>query len=236
MAKTFTQWTVLPHKPLEKLADNLWSVEGTMPSGDVRRVMVLARLGDGRVVVHNAIALEETHMKELEAWGTPSFIVVPNGYHRQDARIWKDRYPAAKVLCPEGAKKKVAKVVAPDGSYDDLPADPDVTLAHLDGCKKGEGALVVRSGDRATVVVNDVLMNIPKAGGMMGFALAPTGRFSVPRLFRWFFTKDKTALAASLEKLAGTPGLERVIVSHGDAVTDEPGEGLRAAARELTGV
>lgn len=233
MAKAFTKWTVLPHKPLEKLADNLWSVEGTMPKGDVRRVMVLARLSDGRVVVHNAIALEELHMKELEAWGAPSFIVVPNGYHRQDARIWKDRYPAAKVLCPEGTKKKVAKVVAPDGSYDDLPADPKVTLAHLEGCKKSEGVLVVRSGERSTVVVNDALMNLPKVGGMMGFALAPTGRFAVPRLFRWLAVKDKKALAAHLEKLARTPGLERVIVSHGDAVTDKPADALAAAAREL---
>lgn len=235
MAKAFTQWTVLPHKPLEKLADNLWSVEGTMPGGEVRRVMVLARLGDGRVVVHNAIALEEAHMKDLEAWGTPSFIVVPNGYHRQDARIWKDRYPAAKVLCPEGAKKKVAKVVAPDGSYDDLPPDPNVTLAHLDGCKKNEGVLVVRSGERVTVVFNDVLMNMPKVGGLMGFALAPTGRFAVPRIFRWLVTKDKAALAANLEKLAATAGLARVIVSHGDALTDKPADALRAAARELTG-
>ncbi len=235
MAKAFTQWTVLRHKPLEKLGDNLWTVEGTMPSGDVRRVMVLARLADGRVVVHNAIALEEEHMKALEAWGTPSFIVVPNGYHRQDARIWKDRYPSAKVLCPEGAKKKVAKVVAPDGSYDDLPADPNVTLAHLDGCKKSEGVMVVRSGDRATVVFNDALMNMPKLGGPMGLFLAPTGRFAVPRVFRWLVTKDKGALAEHLDRLAATQGLARIIVSHGDAVTEKPADALRAATRLLIG-
>lgn len=235
MAKGFTEWTVLPHKPLEKLADNLWSVEGTMPGGGIRRVMVLARLTDGRVVVHNAIALEEALMKELDAWGTPSFIVVPNGYHRQDARIWKDRYPAAKVLCPEGAKKNVAKVVAPDGSYDDLPADANVTLAHLDGCKKAEGALVARSGARATLVLNDVLMNMPKVGGPMGFMLAPTGKFSVPRVFRWFVAKDKRALAAHLDALAATPGLTRIIVSHGDAVTEKPADAIRTATRLLLG-
>ena len=31
--------------------------------------MILARMDDGRVVVHNAIALDDAEMSELEAWG-----------------------------------------------------------------------------------------------------------------------------------------------------------------------
>ena len=56
MPKVFTEWTVLPHRPIEKLSDNLWRVSGKM--GNVRRQMVLAKLRDGRVVVDNAIALD----------------------------------------------------------------------------------------------------------------------------------------------------------------------------------
>src|SRR5687767_5016314 len=44
MAKCFESWTVLPHGPLEKLSENLWRVEGTMPDGTTKRVMTIARM------------------------------------------------------------------------------------------------------------------------------------------------------------------------------------------------
>src|SRR5689334_21741278 len=98
--KTFTTWTVLEHDPIEKLADNLWRVHGYMDR--VQRQMILARQPDGRLFVHNAIALDDAEMKEVEAWGTPSTIFVPNPFHRQDAFIWKQRYPEAKIVAPAG--------------------------------------------------------------------------------------------------------------------------------------
>ena len=63
----FTTWTVLPHQPIQKATENFWWVEGTMPKGFSRKMSVL-RLGDGSVMVHNAIALEEPAMQELEAF------------------------------------------------------------------------------------------------------------------------------------------------------------------------
>jgi hypothetical protein len=226
MAKAFDTWTVLPHSPLEKLTENVWRVEGTMLDGKTRRVMTLARMRDGRIVIHNGIALEEPLMKEIEAWGTPAVIVVPNGFHRQDAKIYKARYPAAKVYCPRGATKKVAQVVAVDGSYDDAPKDDDVLLAHLDGCKEGEGFLQVRSKDGVTLVFNDALCNMPPMGGLVGFFLAPTGRASVPRVMRWLAVKDKGAFGGKLTSLAAIPDLKRVIVSHGALIAEAPGAKL----------
>ena len=87
--KVFTEWTVLEHRPIEKVANNLWRVSGLM--GSVQRQMTLARMRDGRVVVNNAIALDAASMAELEAWGEPSVLVVPNGFHRQDAALWTQR-------------------------------------------------------------------------------------------------------------------------------------------------
>jgi hypothetical protein len=42
--------------------------------------------------------------------------------------------------------------------------------------------------------------------------------------------KDKPGLKTLLHELAATPDLKRVIVSHGDAIVDAPGEALRGAA------
>src|SRR5687768_7029172 len=121
--KAFEIWTELPHGPIEKLGDNIWSVSGTMPNPKVQRRMTVARLGNGGLVVHNAIALDDASMKELEAFGEPAFLLVPNGFHRQDAFIYKQRYPKIRVLCPRAAMGKVKQVVMPDGSYDDMPKD-----------------------------------------------------------------------------------------------------------------
>jgi len=233
MPACFDTWTVLPHDPLEKLESNLWHVEGQMPDPKVRRHMTLARMRDGRVVVHNAIALGDGLMKELEAWGTPAFILVPNGFHRQDAKIWKQRYPNAKVLAPAAARKGVSKIVAVDGSYDDLPADDDVRLRHLEGCKSREGVLEVRSGDATSLAFNDTILNMPKLGGIGGFFLAPTARPSVPRFARWMFASDKGALRSDLERLAAIGGLRRVVPGHGRIIDQDAAHGLRTATSVL---
>jgi hypothetical protein len=229
MPKANPSWTVAPHRPIEKLEPNLWRVQGDLPGGNGTRVMTLARYRDGSLLVHNAIALEEELMKEIEAFGTPSVLVVPNSFHRLDAKVFKDRYPAMRVYCPAGGRKKVEDVVKVDGSYADAPKDDDVSLAHLDGVKDHEGVLEVRSPGGTTLVLNDVVNNLPSASGVLGFMLSPTGRVSVPRVFRWFFVKDKPSFFAGIERLASTPKLTRVIVSHGPMLVDAPGDALRSA-------
>jgi hypothetical protein len=231
MPKVFTQWTVLPHEPVEKLADNLWRVSGKL--GDVQRQMVLARRKDGGVVVYNGVALEDAAMKELEAWGKPSLLVVPNGYHRQDAAIWKQRYPEMKVVAPKGGRKRVAKIVPVDAVTEDAPADPDVSVFAMDGCAF-ESCLQVRSNGEVTLVFTDALMNVPKRGGLFGFLLGPTGRVAAPRVMRWLAIKDKRAFAAHLEKLAQLPGLKRILFGHGAPITDDAPGALRKVAAQLT--
>src|SRR5262245_29695501 len=111
MSAPHETWTVLPHEKLTTLDDNLMSVVGhiKMPAGDLPRRMTVVRLRDRRLVIFSAIALDEDEMDELENFGTPAFLIVPNDHHRLDAKVWKDRYPDIKVLTAEGAREKVAK-------------------------------------------------------------------------------------------------------------------------------
>jgi hypothetical protein len=231
--KAFRTWTVLPHKPIEKLAENLWRVEGRMPRGETRRQAVLARMKDGRVVVHNAIALDDGEMRELEAWGKPAAIVVPNRFHRQDAFIFKDRYRDARVVAPKGAHSSVAAVVKVDDDYADAASDETVRMYHLRGMADREGVIEVHSADGVSLVFNDAVMNMPKLGGIPGFMLAPTGRPAVSRAMRWLMIKDRRAFADHLDELAAIPKLTRVIVAHGRPITDDPASVLRSLAREL---
>lgn len=218
MAKANTEWRVLAHGPIEKLAENLWWVQGSLPNMSLKRNMTVARLADGRLVIHNAIALDESAMKELEGWGTPAFLIVPSGIHRLDAPVFKKRYPALKVFAPSGSRAKVGEVIAVDGSYEDFPSDPDVRFEMLEGMGGLEGAMFVRSKDGMSLVLNDAVFNMDRKRDVLGFLFttvfgsAPGPRVS--RLAKLTLVKDKRALRGALERLAKLPGLTRLIVAH----------------------
>ena len=222
-------WTVLPHDPIEKLTDNLWFVQGIMSKTN-RRNMVLARLRDGRVIIHNAIALDEPSMAEIDAWGSVAAILIPNAYHRQDAAIMQARYPKAMVYAPRGALAAANKATPCSGCYRDVPTDDSVSLRELDGVNDREGVVLVHSTDGKSAVFCDTVLNLPRMAGIIGFALHPTGVVSVPRATRWLFAKDKRKLSIDLTAIAGTPELVRVIPGHGQVVATDAAARLHEAA------
>src|SRR6185503_15208265 len=107
----------------------------------------------GRTVVFSPVALHEPALREIEKLGTPAFMVVPNGFHRLDSRIWKERYPDTKVICPPGAKARVEEAVPVDATSDVL-GDTGVEFVIVPGFAEGESALVVRRDGRTTLVLN----------------------------------------------------------------------------------
>ncbi len=236
MAKVHREWRVLPHLPIEELSDNLWRVQGSLEGMALKRVMTVAKLADGGLVIHNGIALADESMARLEAWGKPTWLVVPNVYHRLDAPAFKARFPDVRVLCPRGAVRKVRDVVAVDGTYEDFPAGGAVQLEPLDGVGDAEGVMVVESSDGVTLVFNDLIFNMPHGKGVAGFIfrhiMASTGGPRFSRLVRMFLVKDKAALRANLERLAELDPI-RIIVSHHRMITERPAEVLRAAIATL---
>jgi hypothetical protein len=234
MAAGYRQWTVLPHGPIEVLAPNLWWVEGVLNPQDrgSRRVMVLARLRDGRILMHNAIALDDPSMAKIDAWGDVAAILVPNRFHRQDAYIMQRRYPRAKVYAPAGAVKGVSKVTPVSGTYGDVPTDDTISLEDIRGVRVREGVMVVRSDDGASSVFCDTVMNLPKLSGVMGWLRYPTGTLSVPRSAS-LLAKDRRALQSDLLRVASRKDLVRVIPGHGAVVRYRAKEALRTAAERL---
>ncbi|MCA9694067.1 MAG: hypothetical protein KC636_31055 [Myxococcales bacterium] len=236
-----TSWKVLPSDPPVQLADNLWRVEGDIEGMSIRRCMVVARLRAGGLVLHNAIALDDAGMAWLEGLGAPQVMVVPNGFHRLDAPRYRARYPALRVVCPAGSRKKVAERVDVDDDYRGCPRpDPDddsVELRHLEGVKGVEGVMTVRSSDGVTLVFNDAVFNLQHGRGLFMFVygrlMGNAGGPKVTSITRWLLVKDKRAFRADLEALAATPGLTRIIVAHGDVIDDDAAGVLRSVAATL---
>jgi len=235
MPKFHQTWTVLRHGRLQKVSENIWCVEGSLPGPPIPRAMTIVRLEDGRLIIHSAIALDDASMQEIEAWGRPAFLVVPGLGHRLDAKIYKDRYPGLVVMCPPGARENVEAAVHVDRTDFDF-GDPHVTWQTLDGTGGREGALTVRSASGTTLVLNDTMMNMAPIPGIkgripriMGF-IGPTKLPPIPKLL---LVKDKAALRQHFERLSNTPDLRRIIVSHGTMVVDEPAAALRRVALSL---
>jgi len=221
---------VLAHGPLLKLADNLLWVQGAIPGMSLKRCMVVVRLNDGKLVIHNGIALGAAEMTELERFGTPAFLLVPNGGHRLDAPAYKERYPALRVLTPKGSRERVEQVIEVDGSYEDFPHTDVLRLETLNGVGAAEGALIAQSNDGTSVILNDCMFNMDRKRDPLGFLFttvfgsAPGPRVS--RLAKLIFIKDKPALRAEFERLAALPNLVRVIVAHENVAS---GQDARAA-------
>lgn len=239
MAKPHQVWTVLPHGKLQHLEADLLTVTGTMnmpPMGEVARRMTIVRLADRRLIVYSAISLDEAEMRELEAYGSPAFLVVPGDIHRMDAKPWKDRYPALMVVAPAGARAKVAEVVPVEATEVDF-GDPAVRWVTVAGTGEKEAALVVTTAHGTTIVLNDLifdLANRPGLGGWLFEAIGMTGNEPhIPLPIRLREVKDKRALSEQLAQWAELPNLQRIIISHGNIIAHGPGAVLRRISAEL---
>jgi hypothetical protein len=238
MTQPFQQWTVLPHGKLVQIDDHILTVVGEihMPLMDLPRRMTVVRLADAGLVIFSAIALDEDEMSALEAYGRPAFLIVPSDKHRLDAKTWKVRYPAIRVLAPEGAREKVEEVVPVDAVTAEFD-DPDVQFVTVPGTRGREAALVVRTPNGTTLVLNDVVGNIRDAAGFGGWLLHLAGfagpQAQVPAVVKLAVIDDKAALRGQLLQWAGIESLRRILVSHGAPIEDDPRQVLRDLAGSL---
>ena len=226
-----------PHTALEQLEENLWVVEGSIPKNPLKRRMSIVQLSDGRLVLHSPILMDETSMAQMEAKGPVGFVIIPNGYHRIDARAFADRYPEAKILCPRESEKRIAEVVRIDGYLDAFVEDPALAVEVLNGGKVGEGVLIVRSNAGVSLVFNDTLFNVHQVeGAFRRFMLRMAGSFGGPKvtpLGRLILVRDKRKLASHLHRLADRPNLRHLIPGHGDVISADVNEALRSVAERL---
>ena len=231
MPACYTEWKVLPHEPVVERSPRLRTVEGVMESG-TRRIMSLVRLDDGRILMHNAIALEDEEMAKIDAWGEVAAILVPNAFHRMDCRIMQARYPKAKVYAPAGAAKAVGKATPVHGGYSDVPQDARVRVLHVPGLKDREGVIEVEEDDGLGVVANDLLLNVPPQGFPMSMLLHPTGTLSVPGVSRWFIVSDKAAVKGHLQRYVDAD-VKRLVPGHGRIFDAGAAGPLKAAIDRL---
>jgi len=203
-----------------------------MPVGETTRRMTIARMSTGGLVVFSAISLDDFEMTKIDALGSVDYLIVPSSIHRMDIKGWKTRYPHALVVAPEGAKKEVEELVPVDLTHVEL-FDPKVCVDVVPGTGEQEFSMLVETDTGKTLVVNDLIFNLPKVPGIAGIGLkllgfAP-GQAKQPKIVRMKLVDDDDAMRAQLRAWAEMAGLERILVSHGTPI-ENPRETLLALA------
>jgi hypothetical protein len=168
--------------------------------------MVIYKVPDGsrRLVVYNGIAVDESTIAQIENFGTPSVLVVPNFYHRCCAAVWKKRFPSIMVVSPQAARDNASKIVEVNDTMDGWCDQPEwnewVHAKSIDGWGDFENILEVEleknhAGKKA-VIVCDLLFTMPhsdKAGYVMkvlewafdsNISLPPEGQIVIPKVAR----------------------------------------------------
>jgi len=236
---------VRPHDPLEEIvAGRLWRLQGTWQGqGPPLRNMVIYKTSSGDLIVHNGVACDEETVTKIQQLGNLAVLIVPNGCHRADAKVWKDRFPKMKVACPRGCRDGVSQV---------LPVEMDVQeLAHLypecvkvheiEGLRWKEWELMYEFslGERAALCVSDLLFNLRPTGqwvdliGHMFSSFGKNGRPVMSRLGRWFFATDKPKVRAFFLGLGSRKDIEFIVVGHGEVARGDCASMLREVAASL---
>jgi hypothetical protein len=185
----------------------------------MRRATEFVRRKNGEIWIHNAVALDDAAMSEIEAWGKPTVLLVPSGYHRIDPARFKERYPQLKIYAPKGSAQRVAEKVAVDGTFDDLPQNDEVAIERIEGIRDAEAAVRVTSDDGVSLLLCDAVFNMKHRPGFSGLVLRMVGSSGGPKvtnIFRLAVLKDKEAFRESLKRLASIPNVKRVLVQHED--------------------
>jgi hypothetical protein len=233
-------WVVTRHDPIEKLEENLWAVNGDVPGFSpatrFHRRMQIVKLSDGRLVFHNAVPIDDAGLLQVRAWGKPAILIIPHHLHAIDARSFAEKLGVA-VFTSKQAIDKVRAIVDVAGSLEDLPKDPALLCEPLSGTRFGEAAYVVRSGARASLIFCDAIMNSRPGTGFVAVVFKLLGAAGpepkIPWMYRLRAIRDTAALKRDLLRLAETPGLARLVPSHGEIVERDPAGAIRRAVERV---
>jgi len=185
--KPIRPWTVQQHGALTKRDDGLWTVDDDVPGlkGAGRRMGIVKR-DNGALLFFNAIPVSDAVLAEIHGLGRPAQLVVPNHFHSLDAAALVEKLgvtayapaPAVEVLKDRVRCQPISA----------LPADSSLQTFTVDGFATHEVAVVTRG----TLLVGDLVTNVPHGGGMNGLLMRLVG-----------FTGPKPRLPWSVQKRVG---------------------------------
>lgn len=217
---------------LRSLAPQLWGTECTVVVGGLmnfRSRMTVVQLGDGSLLLHSPVEIDDALAKEIRELGEVAHIVAPNHLHHLFAGAAKERYPSATLWAAAGLAKKrkdltLDELLSPDATPPWSDEFPHQVIRGNDWM----GEIVFFHRASSSLIVTDLVFNIHEADGwftrMMLRMVGAYQKIGQSKMVR-FTTKDREAFASSLQKMFEWD-FERVIPCHGRVIEDGAREKL----------
>lgn len=238
-----------PVNMLKPVVQDVWIVDGPLIRFGLPWLkmpfptrMTIVRLANKELFIHSPTDLTAALKAEVEALGTPRWIVGPNRIHYWWIPQWHEAYPAAEVyLAPrirEQAGDRIDFDAATLEGADGYPWDGEIATLPVAGDYMTEVEFF-HSASR-TLILTDLIENFePRrlSPGMrlltwLGGVQDPDG--AMPRDMRGGFSARKAELRAAVETMiCWAP--QRVILAHGRWYETDGTTELRRAFRWLPG-
>jgi hypothetical protein len=229
---------------LTKITDGIWGYEQDLrlPLGvRLPSRTTIVRLADGGLVMHSPLGFDEETAQAIDDLGELRTIIAPSCIHYLFLAAATKRWPKARVVAAPGLEKKPAvKGIA----FEPLPHDgvvdglgEDLVVRRIDGIPYiTEHVFLHRP--TGSLVVTDLVFNLHRCSswGMRVYLRAMGAWEKTAQSAVWrILTKDKTAAAESARAVLAWD-FDRVIVAHGDVVTDDARATLARALARMTNV
>ncbi|MGZ3690527.1 MAG: DUF4336 domain-containing protein [Pseudobdellovibrio sp.] len=215
--------------------DELVFFENQLPVGPgllfVRSTLV--SLANGHKVLISPINFTEVHLEKLREL-KPTAIVAPNCFHHLCVKDAAEKLNIKTLLAAKGLQQKRSDVAwTAEINEQTWPYQNDLEFYFVDGAPKYNECVFYHKKSK-TLIVTDLVFNfknLPLNSKTFFFKLV--GTFNKPassRLMKWL-TKDKRLLKQSLEKIL-TLDFEKIVMAHGDIITENAKEILTRAFQE----
>lgn len=224
---------------LRNVADELWVVERPLRffGLEVGTRMTIVRLAGGGLFVHSPVALDADLRAEVDALGDVVAIVAPCKYHHLFVGEWSDAYPNATVSACPGLRKKRPDVqwtrALRDESTEGTEWRDDLEQVVFRALPIQNEVVFFHAKSR-TMISSDVLFNLashPSAVTRAVNRVAGT-QGPGPTLLERLLIRDRASARAQIDSMLRWQP-DRIVLAHGDLVTEGGKDALERAYRWL---
>jgi hypothetical protein len=183
--------------------------------------MTLIRLPGSRLLLHSPIAYSRELAAQVEALGSPAFLVAPNRFHHLYAADWQSAYPTCRLYAAPGLETKRPDL-AISGTLGVAPvSDWSNGVAHVlvEGFPLVNEVVLFHEPSR-TLVATDLLFNLgPDSPALTRVAFRLAGAYGRPSatLLERLMIRDRAAFRRSLARVLDWQ-ISRIVVAHGKVV------------------
>ncbi len=225
--------SVMPHGPIELVADDVFWVRGSIGLGPglrITRNMAIVRSG-GELTLFHSVRLSSEGEAELAKLGTVKNVVKLAHAHGQDDAYYLDRFGATYWALSDGARDQDPEIQQ-ELRDNNLPFD-DAKLFEFRDVKEKEAALLVERGE-GILITGDSVHNWTDTAGcsppaklvtrLMGFLKRPA---QIGPPWRKMMTPEEGTLQPDFERLASLD-FAHIVPAHGRPLMNTAKRDLRA--------